>query len=71
MSFHTNIVNNPAWALSLNATLLKASVYRGTCNSDDGIDAIVKELVGIYEKVGRLEAMKGEEGVRSRCVCIA
>jgi hypothetical protein len=37
-------------------------------NSDDGIGAAVKELVAIYEKVGRLDAMKGEEGVRSRCV---
>lgn len=40
-------------------------------NSDNGIEAIVKELVAIYDKAGRLEAMHGEDGVRSRCGYIA
>ena len=53
----------------LRALTRLAALNTSGCNtirSDRGIERIVSELVDIYTKVGRLEAMKGEEGVRSR-----
>ena len=33
---------------------------------DDGVDAVVRQLVALHTKTGKLEAMKGEPGIRKR-----